>query len=119
MDLANPSPGLGWDSKERLNLRDRGPADLLLALALIHHLVFSSCVPLQRIAEWFAGLTRYLLVEFVPPNDPMVRHLLKNRGDQHLPYNSEVFETSFGKFFDFVDQNRLKNDRTLFLCKRK
>ncbi len=40
MDLANPSPGLGWDGNERSSLRDRGPADLVLALALIHHLVF-------------------------------------------------------------------------------
>ncbi|MCK4604899.1 MAG: SAM-dependent methyltransferase, partial [Deltaproteobacteria bacterium] len=41
MDLANPSPSLGWDNRERLSLRDRGPADLVLALALVHHLVLS------------------------------------------------------------------------------
>ena len=119
MDLANPSPGLGWDSRERLSLRDRGPADLVLALALMHHLVFSCCVPLSRIAEWFANLTNHLLVEFVPPNDPMVQKLLRNRGDEHLPYNLEVFQSSFGKFFDFVDRDTLQNGRTLFLCKRR
>ncbi|MEA3222466.1 MAG: SAM-dependent methyltransferase, partial [Thermodesulfobacteriota bacterium] len=43
MDLANPSPSLGWDNRERLSLRDRGPADLVLALALMHHLVLSCC----------------------------------------------------------------------------
>lgn len=118
MDLANPSPGLGWDNHERISLRDRGPADLILALALIHHLVLSCCVPLSLIAEWFGSLADHLLVEFVPPTDPMVQKLLRNRGEEHLPYNLEVFKSSFGKFFDFVDQTTLKNGRALFLCKK-
>ncbi len=118
MDLANPSPGLGWDNHERISLRDRGPADLILALALIHHLVLSCCVPLSLIAEWFGSLADHLLVEFVPPSDPMVQKLLRNRGEEHLPYNLEVFKSSFGKFFDFVDQTTLQNGRTLFLCKK-
>ena len=119
MDMANPSPGLGWDSRERLSLRDRGPADLILALALIHHLVFSCCVPLYLIAEWFGSLANNLLVEFVPTTDPMVQKLLRNRGDEHLPYNLEAFQSNFGMFFDFVDQIVLNNGRALFLCKRR
>ena len=119
MNLANPSPGLGWNSNERLSLNDRGPADMVLALALIHHLVFSSCVPLSMIAKWFGNFAKHLLVEFVPPADPMVQKLLRNRGDEHLPYNLEVFRSSFGEFFDFIDQTLLPNDRILFLCKRR
>ena len=119
MDLANPSPGLGWSGSERLSLRDRGPADLALALALIHHLVFSSCVPLPLIAEWFGSLTNHLLVEFVPPTDPMVQKLLRNRSDEHLPYNLEVFNSSFGKFFSILEQTKLENGRTLYLYKHR
>ena len=119
MDLANPSPGLGWDSNERLSLRDRGPADLILALVLIHHLVFSCCAPLSLIAEWFVGLANHVLVEFVPPTDPMVQKLAMNRGDEHLPYNLEVFNLSFEKPFEFIDKTVLPNGRTLFLCKRR
>jgi hypothetical protein len=119
MDLANPSPGLGWDSRERLSLHERGPADLLFALALNHHLVLSSCVPFSLIAAWFGGITNHLLVEFVPPEDPMVQKLLKNRGDEHLPYNLEVFRSSFATHFDFVDQITLSNGRTLFLCEHR
>jgi ribosomal protein L11 methylase PrmA len=118
MDLANPSPGLGWDSCERLSLSDRGPADLVLALALIHHLVLSNCIPLRMIAEWFGNLADYLLVEFVPPNDPMVQYLVRNRKGEHLPYSWDMFQSSFGKVFHFVDQTTLKNGRTLILCKR-
>jgi hypothetical protein len=119
MDLANPSPGLGWNGRERLSLCDRGPADLVLALALIHHLVFSSCVPLSLIAEWLASISNHVVVEFVPPTDPMVQKLLRNRRDGHLPYNLDVFQLGFGKPFDFIDQTRLQNGRTLFLCKRR
>jgi len=119
MDLGNPSPGLGWDGKERSSLSDRGPADLMLALALIHHLVFSCCVPLSLIAEWFASLADHVLVEFIPPTDPMVEKLLRNRGDEHLPYNLEVFNLNFEKSFEFIDKTLLPNGRTLFLCKRR
>jgi hypothetical protein len=119
MDLVNPSPALGWDSKERSSLMDRGPADLLLALALVHHLVFSGCIPLSKVAQWFSKITNSVLVEFVPPTDPMVKKLLANRNGEHHPYSLEVFISSFEKFFVFIDNKNLQNGRTLFLYKRK
>ena len=119
MDLANPSPGMGWDSKERLSLRERGPADLVLALALIHHLVFSCCIPLSLVAKWLAELGNHLVVEFVPLSDPMVQKLLHNRNNDHLPYDFEVFKSSFGKIFNFIDQTTLENGRTIFMCMRR
>lgn len=117
MDLANPSPGLGWRGQERFSLEERGPADLVLALALIHHLVLSSCVPLSLVAEWLGSLGNHALVEFVPPSDPMVKKLLANRGEEHLPYDRDVFQSAFQKIFEFVDQTDLQNGRTLYLCK--
>jgi hypothetical protein len=119
MDLANPSPGLGWDSCERFSLKERGPADLLLALALIHHLVFSSCVPLESIAKWVSSLTKYALIEFVPPTDPMVQKLLQNRGANHLPYDLNVFLSSFNAYFHIEDQMTLNNGRIVYLYVRK
>ncbi|HOO90267.1 MAG TPA: hypothetical protein PLA74_05535 [Syntrophales bacterium] len=119
MDLANPSPGLGWDGHERFNLRDRGPADLVLALALIHHLVLSSCVPLEMVARWFSSLGEHVLVEFIPPGDPMVQKLLSSRVDEHLPYDEAAFRSSFEQVFRFIDSMTLDNGRSLFLCQRK
>ena len=119
MDLANPSPGLGWDSDERISLKDRGPADLILALALIHHLVFSCCIPVSLIAKWLSSLTCHLIIEFIPPTDPMVKKLLMNRGDDYLPYSYEEFKASFKTFFDLEDQMTLQNGRMLFLYKLK
>ena len=119
MDLANPSPGLGWESEERSSLHDRGPADLVLALALIHHLVLSSCVPLSLVASWFSRIGSHLLVEFVPPADPMVQKLLANRIDEHLPYSQAAFHRAFEAHFQFLDKLELENGRILYLCKKR
>ncbi|MGE4608297.1 MAG: SAM-dependent methyltransferase, partial [Myxococcota bacterium] len=56
LDLSNPSPSLGWAHDERASLVGRGPAELVMALALIHHLAISNNVPLDRVADWFARL---------------------------------------------------------------
>lgn len=119
MDLANPSPGLGWDGTERPGLSDRGPADLVLALALLHHLVLTGCVPLERVARWLARLSAHLVVEFVPPRDPMVIKLLRNRNGEHLPYDEGTFRLGFEKFFDFLKEETLPNGRRLFFCRKK
>ncbi|RJR19823.1 MAG: SAM-dependent methyltransferase [Desulfobacteraceae bacterium] len=119
MDLANPSPGLGWDCSERLGLRDRGPADLVLALALIHHLVLSACIPMPLIASWLGSLGKYLVIEFVPPTDVMVKRLLAGRNGEHLSYDNDSFKSSFSILFDFLDEVKLNNQRVLFFCKNK
>lgn len=119
MNFANSSPGLGWDNRERPSLGERGSADLVLALALIHHLVFTYNVPLPLIAEWFSKITNYLLVEFIPPNDPMVQIMVMDQNRRYLPYSLDLFQSSFGENFYFIDQIKLNNGRILFLCKCK
>lgn len=118
MDLANPSPGLGWDHRERMSLAQRGGADLVLALALIHHLVFSSCIPMPHIAAWLSELGEKIIVEFVPPEDPMVLKLKANRVDGHLPYDRHVFMEAFQQHFKWLSQTALPNGRHLFLGER-
>jgi hypothetical protein len=72
LDLTNPSPGIGWQNNERSSLLERGPADLVLALALIHHLSISNNIPLTRVAEFLSGICRSLIIEFVPKNDQTI-----------------------------------------------
>lgn len=119
MDLSNPSPGLGWNGKERMSLAERGPADLVLALALIHHLVLSSCVPLELVAEWLSELGEHLIVEFIPPTDPMVQKLTANRRGEHLPYSMDEFTKAFERQFIIVDKSHLANERQLFLAQSR
>jgi len=116
LDLTNPSPSIGWDLKERMSVFERGPADTILALALIHHLAISNNVPLDRIAEFFRNNCRSLIIEFVPKSDPQVKRLLQTREDVFPNYTQEHFEEAFNKFFRISQIEGLKNSpRTLYL----
>jgi len=81
VDLADPSPGLGWALRERASFLDRANADLALALALVHHLAIGRNVPLPMIAELLAAIAPNLVVEWIPRDDPMVERLLAGRHD--------------------------------------
>jgi ribosomal protein L11 methylase PrmA len=65
VDLTNPSPSIGWANEERDSFGRRGPADMVLSLALIHHLAISNNVPPQ-VADFFAKIGKWLVIEFVP-----------------------------------------------------
>jgi ribosomal protein L11 methylase PrmA len=99
MDLANPSPAQGWAGHERLSLEERGPADAVLALALIHHLAIGNNLPLDRVAGYFARLGKELIIEFVPKSDGQVARLLLSRPDIFPDYTKEGFERAFARHF--------------------
>ena len=99
LDLTNPSPFLGWESLERMSFVKRGPADLVLALALIHHLAISNNVPLDRLAIFFNNICKNLIIEFIPKDDSQIKRLLSTREDIFDDYTQENFELEFSKLF--------------------
>jgi hypothetical protein len=120
MDLVNPSPALGWAHEERSSLAERSSADLVMALALIHHIAISNNVPLIRIAHYFARLAQHLIIEFVPKSDPKVKILLATREDVFPAYTQEGFEEAFSSAFEIVDAHPVKgSDRTIYLMRRR
>jgi SAM-dependent methyltransferase len=104
LDLANPSPALGWAGEERRSLEQRSNADVVLALALVHHLAIGRNVPLDRIAAYLARLAPGLVIEFVPKEDSMVRKLLATREDVFPAYTIDGFRDSFGSLFEIAEQ---------------
>jgi hypothetical protein len=119
LDLTNPSPGLGWANTERTSFLDRGPADTVLALALVHHLAISNNVPLGNLAEFLAKIGRWLIIEFVPKSDSQVQRLLASREDVFTDYTQAVFERDFAKFFAIRASTRIsRSERTLYLLER-
>ena len=119
-DLTNPSPALGWEHTERESLVDRGPADLVLALALVHHLAISNNVPLEKIADLFSSLGPHVVVEFVPKTDPKVATLLATREDIFPNYTEGGFETAFRKGFTIVRREPIEGShRVLYLLRRR
>ena len=119
LDLTNPSPGIGWENQERMSIQDRGPADTVLALALVHHLAISNNVPLARIADFFSSICNSLIIEFVPKSDSQVQRLLASREDIFDDYTQPVFEHQFGKYFKIRSRVRIReSDRILYLMQR-
>jgi hypothetical protein len=116
LDLANPSPGLGWEGRERDTLEARGPADAVLALALVHHLAIGRNVPLPRLAAWMRRLSRVAITEFVPKDDPQTRRLLRSRRDVFPDYTQEAFESAFASHFRLEAKEPLPGSgRVLYL----
>jgi hypothetical protein len=115
IDLTNPSPAEGWAGRERLSLEERGPADVLMALALIHHLAIGHNLPLESISRYLARLGRALIIEFVPKTDLQVQRLLLSRPDIFPGYTKEAFEEAFGRHFVIHEVARIEDsDRWLY-----
>jgi len=75
-----------------MSLIERGPADTVLALAFIHHLAIVNNLPFEKIAEFFAQISKFLIIEFVPKNDPQVKELLVTRDDIFPDYTQDVLK---------------------------
>ena len=116
LDLTNPSPNIGWHNEERIGLIERGPADAVLALALIHHLAISNNVPLDRLAGFFHQLCKWLIIEFIPKSDSQVQRLLSTRKDIFVNYNLDYFEYAFEKYFTIRTKQAIQDSvRCLYL----
>jgi ribosomal protein L11 methylase PrmA len=115
VDLADPSPGLGWRGAERPPLADRGRPDLVLALALLHHLTLARNVPLAEVVQWLLDLGGELVVEFVHRDDPMIALLLRNKTDTYADYDRAAFEGLLRVRAQIVRQTTVPGDtRTLY-----
>ena len=121
MNLADPSPGLGWRGLERKSLPERGKPDLVLALALIHHVTISANVPVKEFLDWLAGLGSSLVIEFPIREDPMVKKLLApKREGLHPDYELGFFERCLHEAFEVERSERLESGtRVLYYARPK
>jgi len=118
LDLTTPSPSIGWNCTERSSVFERGPVDVCMALALIHHMAISNNVPLGNVARLFASCCKFLIIEFVPKEDSQVQRLLSSRKDIFSYYNLEGFKKCFSEWFSILRESPIENSlRTLFLMK--
>lgn len=117
-DLTNPSPSIGWANKERLDISGRQIPDVIMGLAIIHHIAISNNVPLVKIAEYFSSMSKYLIIEFVPKEDSQVQKLLATREDIFPNYTVEGFEEAFSQCYSILEkQNVVNSERILYLLK--
>jgi ribosomal protein L11 methylase PrmA len=119
-DLGSPSPAIGWGNAERSSFVERSHGDALLVLALVHHLAISNNVPLSNIAKLFSGMTRWLVIEFVPKADSQVVRLLTTREDIFENYTRQGFEDAFLQYYTIEKTAPIpESERLLYLMKTR
>ena len=119
-DVTNPSPGLGWNSLERQGFLDRGKPTVVLMLALLHHLCVTHNVPFEYIFNLLLVIeAKYVIIEFVPKSDPMVKKLLTNREDVYPWYSLAAFENEAFKHFSQVDRYELPDGKRFLYCLKR
>jgi len=123
VDITRPTPSIGWRNSECLSFLDRaqGFFDLVLMLAVVHHMLVTERVPLGEIVEFASSLTLDLaVIEFVGPGDPMLKRLVRGREALHQDLTKEVFEQACRRCFDIERSEELAGgDRVLYVLRKK
>ena len=77
MDFRSPSPGYGPCNRWLLPATERLSCDLVIALAVVHHLVSKQYLNFEQISQTFNLFSnKWALVEFMPPEDEWVQNWL-------------------------------------------
>jgi SAM-dependent methyltransferase len=119
-DLMYPTAATGWNLAERAGFPERFKSDLILALALIHHLCVAKNLPFSLLAPTFSDWCQWLLIEFVPPEDEKVRYILSQGKALPPGYSEENFRLQFNRYFTILREDKnAANGRILFLLKSK
>lgn len=121
VDLASPTPAVGWMNAERASFLDRcrDRTDLVLALALVHHLAIGNNVPLRGVVQLFARVGTSCVVEFVEKGDSQVRRLLASREDIFDDYSEAGFEKALSGVLQVVRKQRITGtQRVMYHLKR-
>jgi 2-polyprenyl-3-methyl-5-hydroxy-6-metoxy-1,4-benzoquinol methylase len=121
VNLARPTPAAGWECQEQLSFLARAASrfDMVLMLAVIHHLVLTEQIPLPHIAKLCFDLTkRWLILEWVPSRDPMFRQLLRGRAALYGHLSEDDLTAAMSAYFRVVRTHRLTNGRILYLFEK-
>lgn len=121
-DLGDMVGGRGWCGDEFPSLMTRlhQRADMVIMLALTHHLAISEGIYLQKIAQMAANITRdFAIVEMLDAADPMVQHLCSQRQRNPRDFSMSTQMEAFGQYFLTIASYPIpKTLRTLCLLKK-
>lgn len=115
MDLTNPSPGQGWAGRERSAFDDRSSPDMILCLALIHHIRISANIPVPLFLDWLRSFGAIVILEIVGREDEMVKRLLENKREDYEDYSIGNVEKEISSRFSVRDRLKLKGGSRVLL----
>ncbi len=110
VDITRPTPATGWRNQECDSFLDRarGSFDMVMMLALMHHIVVTERVPIEELLAFAADLCReYLLIEFVAPEDPMFQRIVRGRAALYVHLTKENFETAARRDWELVRSRQI------------
>jgi SAM-dependent methyltransferase len=119
-DLARPTPAVGWENRESSALLSRLEGfEMVMMLAVVHHLLLLEQIPLRAILLLCHRLTnRWLLLEWVPATDPMFMSLMRGRDELYGSLSENDLMNAFQGLFKAVQRQVLGNGRVLLLLNR-
>lgn len=118
VDASAPTPAAGWFLNEQQPFPQRARPDLSVWLAVIHHLAIHNGVRLDEVVRGIVGTSPQMIVEFVAPEDEMVRALLTERGVERPDYTEEYFLNLLSSHgVEVLDRHIVTATRTLFLLR--
>ena len=120
IDLTNPSPNVGWENQERMSILERGPADMVLALGLVHHMVIGNNLSFARVAAFFSKIYHSLVVEFVAGTESLVQGLLETRAGILQNYTAQSFLDASDEYFAVEGSVGIDGmERTMYLLRKR
>lgn len=117
MSCVNPSPRYGLGDGVMESAQERLRCELVLGLALVHHMVFKMHLNFEQIAAGLAVYTKKtLIVEFPPATDV---HVSQWMTPQYTWYTEENFRRALSRYFSRISSVASDpSPRVLLVCER-
>jgi SAM-dependent methyltransferase len=123
VDFTRPTPATGWRNRECASFLDRaaGTFDLVMMLAVVHHVLVTERIPLEDVLALADELSReYVLIEFVAPADPMFQRIVRGRDELYAHFSPAWFEAAALSRFELVRSAKIDGlHRWLYLFRRR
>ena len=118
MDILNPTPAFGWCRRQFPPADERLRAELVLALALIHHLIFTNWQNFERVIESIKSFQKkWAIYEFIEMEDKMVQKIRRDSKVSYSWYTLENFLVILNNHYSKVELlPKISSTRNLLLC---
>jgi hypothetical protein len=120
-EVSSPTPNLGLNNNEFTSIIQRAKSDMLIGLAVIHHLYFTNYLSFNNISEYFANISNlYVIIEFINKEDSKVKIISENKILKLEAYSEINFEQAIISNFKILQKHKIENSvRTLYLLEKK
>jgi hypothetical protein len=117
MDFENPTPAEGICYRWVLPATRRFACEMVMAIAIVHHLVFKSHLRFDQITDGLASFNgRHLLVEFIPADDVHVRGWWS---PEYAWYTLDNFRAALSRHFSSIEiLPSAPEPRVFLLCEK-